>query len=380
MKKYYILKVLVINMLLGVGLFTSCVDEFKVGDAFLEKAPGVSVNVDSIFGRAEYARAYLWEVYGKLYHPYNSNFKYNIGDVPLDGLSDLIQSRLGWGDMRDVWYPGNYNASFASDYVRDRLDYTRIWAPVRNCWNFIENIDRVPDMTVDEKERLKAESKIMISTFYYSLFKQVGGLPIIDHAYSTTEPYNAPRASVEATVDFMVNLLDEAAATPSLPFSIAESDQGQWAGRLTKGSALGFKAKVLLYAASPLFNSDQPYSTQPPQIAVDSLQVWYGGYKAELWQRCLEACEDFFQENQTHGNPFALLQPAENTEAAYMSNYRDAYWNRGNSEKIIEVHTVTYHTEWGDQLPVNVAHQGAMCPPLNLWKCFLWQTENRLLV
>ncbi len=370
MKNFYILKALVINILLGVGLLTSCVDEFKVGDGFLEKAPGVSMNEDSVFGRAEYARAYLWEAYGKLYHPFSSNVRYNIGDNPMDALSDVIQSRLGWGDVKEVWYPGNYNAAYASDWVRDRQDFNRIWAPVRNCWNFIENVDRVPDMTVDEKERLKAESKIMISTFYYSLFRHVGGLPIIDHAYLTTEPYNAPRASVEATVDFMVNLLDEAAATPSLPFSTAESENGQWAGRLTKGSALGFKAKVLLFAASPLFNSNEPYSTQEPQIAVDSLQVWYGGYKAELWERCLAACEDFFQENQNHGNPFALLQPTANTEAGYMANYRNAYWNRGDSEKIIEVHTVTYQTEWGDQLPANVAHQGSFSPTVEFMEMF----------
>lgn len=370
MKNKNILKVLIISMLLGVGLFTSCVDDFKIGDDFLEKAPGVTMNEDSVFSRAEYARAYLWEAYNKMYTPFNGNTRWYLDDTPLDALSDLVQSRLGWGSVKAIWYPGNYSAADASGWVRDRQDFNRIWAPVRNCWNFIEKVDRVPDMPTEEKERLKAEAKIIISSLYYTLFRHVGGLPIIDHAYLPTEPYNAPRASVDATVDFMVKLLDEAAATPSLPFSISESEKGQWAGRLTKGGALGFKAKVLLYAASPLFNSNEPYSTQEPQIAVDSLQVWYGGYKAELWQRCLDACEDFFQENQNHGNPYALLQPTENTEAGYMANYRNAYWNRGNSEKIIEVHSRTYADEWGDQFPINVAHGGALSPTVEFMEVF----------
>jgi hypothetical protein len=370
MKKYNILKFLVINIFFGVGLLTSCVDEFEVGDSFLEKAPGLSVNEDSIFGRAEYARAYLWEAYSDMYHPFNGNIRYSVGDNPLDALSDVIQSRLGWGDVKGVWYPGNYNAAYASDWVRDRQDFTLIWGPIRNCWNFIENVDRVPDMTDNERDRLIAEAKILIATYYYTLFRHVGALPIIDHAYESTEPYNAPRASLEETVDFMVKLLDEAAATPSLPFSLAGSEEGQWAGRLTKGAALGFKAKVLLFAASPLFNSAEPYSTEAPQVAVDSLQVWYGGYKPGLWNRCLEACEDFFQGNENHGNPYALVQPSEETEEGYMEAFRAAYWNRGNSEKIIEVHTLTYFDEWGDQLPINVAHQGASSPTVEFMEMF----------
>ncbi|HHU95885.1 MAG TPA: RagB/SusD family nutrient uptake outer membrane protein [Petrimonas sp.] len=362
---------IIIFALFGAPFIASCVDHFNIGDAFLEKAPGVTVNADTIFSKAEYARAYLWEAYGKLYTPHNSNLEYYImGDCPVDALSDCIHSRLGWGDMKELWYPGNYNASWSSGWDRSRMEFTKIWGPIRNCWNFIENVDRVGDMSEDEKERLKAEAKIIISILYYTLFRHVGGLPIIDHAYLPTEEYNAPRATIEETVDFMVHLLDEAAATPSLPFSIPESEKSQWAGRMTKGAALGFKAKVLLFAASPLFNDASPYSREEPQDAVDSLHVWYGGYKPELWNRCLDACNDFFSQNASNGNPYQLLQPKSNTEEGYMAVYRQAYWTRGNSEKIIEVHTRPYVDEWGDQQPINVMHQGAYCPTVEFMEMF----------
>ena len=46
----------------GVALFSSsCVDQVKFGDGFLEKAPGVAVTQDTIFGKATYARAFLWD-------------------------------------------------------------------------------------------------------------------------------------------------------------------------------------------------------------------------------------------------------------------------------------------------------------------------------
>lgn len=45
----------------GVTTATSCVDEIKFGDSFLEKAPSVAVTQDSIFGKAEYARRFFME-------------------------------------------------------------------------------------------------------------------------------------------------------------------------------------------------------------------------------------------------------------------------------------------------------------------------------
>ena len=60
---------------------------------------------------------------------------------------------------------------------------------------------------------------------------------------------------------------------------------------------MGLKCKILLFAASPLFNDNVPYCTEPPQDAVTNHQVWYGAYKPELWDQCLQACVDFFLQN-----------------------------------------------------------------------------------
>ncbi len=61
-------------------------------------------------------------------------------------------------------------------------------------------------------------------------------------------------------------------------------------------------------------------------------------------------CEEFFRLNQQNGGFYALIQPAGNTEADYGEAFRAAYWYRGNSEKIIEVHS-SYSANsygWGD--------------------------------
>lgn len=63
MKK--ILNGLILILLITLG---SCVDDLKVGDAFLEKAPSVDVDKDVVFNDANYARAFLWNAYTSLYY------------------------------------------------------------------------------------------------------------------------------------------------------------------------------------------------------------------------------------------------------------------------------------------------------------------------
>ena len=110
------------------------------------------------------------------------------------------------------------------------------------------------------------------------------------NSYSGTDAtYEEPRGTVEETVDFMVGLLDEAAS--NLPWTVEEA----WDGRFTKAAAEALKCKILLFAASPLFNSETPCAGSEADAANANHQAWYGDYKAERWQRCLTACEKFFQ-------------------------------------------------------------------------------------
>ena len=37
---------------MATGIFSACVDDINVGNAFLEKSPGVDVNIDTVFSKA----------------------------------------------------------------------------------------------------------------------------------------------------------------------------------------------------------------------------------------------------------------------------------------------------------------------------------------
>lgn len=196
-------------------LFTACVDEFNVGDSFLEKAPGVDVDIDTVFSKAEYTRNLLWGAYGQLYCTYTSGNMMN--GAPIDVLSDSYQCYVSWGGPRQSYYPGtltedaqdtddgNYQGKFS--YLT-KIGYesggrVSIYETVRKCWQLIENIEKVPDMSDDEKSRLRGEAYTIMASRYFDAFRNFGGLCLVKKAYSVGESFTEGRSTAWQTVEFI---------------------------------------------------------------------------------------------------------------------------------------------------------------------------------
>ena len=196
---------------LGMGA-TSCVDEIKFGNSFLEKAPGGSATQDTIFNSVTYTRQFLNTCYSRQYYglPYVNS---SVDDFPdssnpytgkFDALTDCWQLHYSETTIYNSYYSGTHTANYG---VRgDIFGYTRegVWQTVRWCWLLLENVDRVPGMGEDEKVQIKAEAKCLIAARYFDMFRHYGGLPLIYSSFTGTETnYQFPRATVEETVNYM---------------------------------------------------------------------------------------------------------------------------------------------------------------------------------
>ncbi|MDR1370642.1 MAG: RagB/SusD family nutrient uptake outer membrane protein, partial [Dysgonamonadaceae bacterium] len=200
-------KVWSFGLMIGVCSFFSCVDDINFGDKFLEKAPSVDVNIDSIFSKGENAKEFLWHMYGSL----NSPFTYNamIGYNPLEALTDITHSYNDWGQVNYNYYPGTLTEANQEGWEpMDKFPFagtsngsnrTGIWITIRKGWIFLENIDRVPDLNDTEKSRLKGEAYMIMATRYFDAFRNFGGLPLVDHAFLTGELVEGGRATAEET-------------------------------------------------------------------------------------------------------------------------------------------------------------------------------------
>ena len=100
-------------------------------------------------------------------------------------------------------------------------------------------------------QRWKYEVRVLRAYFYSELIVRYGGVPIVTKCYGLTDNYRSrKRNSLEACIGFITDECDEAAE--NLPEVYASGDLG----RVTAGAALALKSRVLLYAASDLWNDD----------------------------------------------------------------------------------------------------------------------------
>lgn len=344
---------------------SSCSD-LKFGNDFLEKAPGADMTLEQIFSSKLYAERELIGAYASLrtcltVHSNNGNYEFQnggnkIGWDNLDTMTDLMQSHCTWGGVIKTYYAGTYNAEAeneGSGKFGFLPDQEGAWTGIRRAWIFINNVDRVPDMTDEEKKVRKGEARMIIALQMHEMLRHFGGVPILDD-YATPEnemTADYSRKTVRQCVDFIVNMCEQAAK--ELPWTVADADNG----RMTAAGALALKARVLQLAARPLFNASTPYlQAQEPTAANKAsvkedpgLMTWLGSYKQENWQAVADACEDFFKKNTENGDAYRMVMPLTNDAEGYRQAFSTCYADRESPEIIIHTgraiptYSNTYH-------------------------------------
>lgn len=346
MKKNY-LYIGSLAVLLTVG--SSC-EDFKFGDNFLEKPLTTDVTIDSVFAHRKYAEQVLTEVYHSLPDFLCMDGKLAWGGV--DAMTDI-------GDVvkmgNNPYYNGQMSAATNLGFMPYRLDdvYVKISGPVTACrmaYIYLENVDRVPDMTEEEKTRRKGEAKALIAYHYMDMLRWFGGMPWIDHAYKPEDEMTFERMTVEEHVNKIVQLCDEAASV--LPWTVEENDYG----RMTAAGVLALKNRTLQFAASPLFNSDKPYLDG---TAAQAHNTWYGNYDPARWQRALDSGLEFLRRNAENGNAYALVQTGDPRK-----DFLAGYYNRYTGETLINSKRFNRITQqwyycivplrWGNSIPSGV--------------------------
>lgn len=339
MKKINKLKSCLIAATIFIMVAMNSCAELSFGDSFLDQAPEqTGVDVDLVFSDYETAMQVLTSAYmGLSYGIPLSETSQFAGDL-VEGLSDLSFCSKGYGGG-NYYYTGQYNASTESYYSKYLFNRSDTWTAVRNAWLFIENVDNIPSSSMkdEDKEQAKAEAMVIIASLYADLFRHFGGVPILRGSVDVADDFIYPRSTVEQTVNFIVNdLIDE--AVPYLPWSVDSSDHG----RMTSAYALGLKFRVLLHAASPIFNSDTPYLAGE---ASEQYLSWYGDYDAQRWNTARNAGYEFLEKLSQNG-VYTLEQTGLTTSAGYQAAFLKAYFTRASSEVLLSVRKNYTNTYW----------------------------------
>jgi len=120
-------------------------------------------------------------------------------------------------------------------------EWSDCYGGIRTCNTFLENVDRVPDMDVTLKARMKAESRFIRASLFFRLTNWYGAVPLFSKNLTASESKVIGRSSHADVLNFVRTELDSAVL--ALPASYTKDD----IGRITSGAATALKARTYLY-------------------------------------------------------------------------------------------------------------------------------------
>ena len=194
--------------------------------------------------------------------------------------------------------------------------YGDVWASVyniiRDCNTFLDNIDNVYNMKNTEKRMWEADVKALKAYLYFELVRRYGPIVLVPEnlpADADIQTLQLPRMHVDTCFNTIVTLLDE--AIEYLPAgNIRESDEFY---TFAEEAAYALKARVLLYAASPLFN-ERP-------IEPGNELIGYASYDPERWNLAAQAAKALIDEFGPNGKKtLALTTDYRNISTEFYSS------------------------------------------------------------
>ena len=348
----------IISLGLLAGLTIGC-EDLKFGTNFLEKPMSDEVSIDTVFSAKRYADQALNQFYKSLPDYMPAGNGYHPEAFILDNFSDLgYTTRLAWnhGSITSASHRNHFPYWLTNGEVMGDPTFG-----IRKAYIYIENVDKVPDMSDEEKKIRKAEAKVVIGYHYMDMIRYYGAMPWIDHAYSAEEVFKFPRLTLEETVAKTVDLLDEAAK--DLPWFTTDAEYGH----MTAAVAKAIKFRLLMFVASPLFNNEVPY--YEGQAATEHLS-WYGDYQENRWRAALEAGKEFLRLNKENGDYYRVENTGNPRE-----DYINGYFTKGNREVVMA------SFRWGVYekgiKPFRMYDQGYSLPRGNHADMFLWYDGSK---
>jgi len=237
---------------------------------------------------------FLYSCYGRIQYR-------NVAPVMLHSIidaagDDYVLPTL-WGDPASYSQWGNVTAYQADLWTNEAQGQKYPWKTLYDgiglCNQFLQLLDELnPPISQETKDLFRAEATFLKAYYHMRALQLFGPIPVIDTFMSQQTPTDQipGRSHFDYCVDYIVGLFDEAAQ------KLPETWDSQYFGRGTSVIAKALKSRLLVYAASPLWNSSStPYanwenkSFETPGYGKKLVSSTYDPQK---WERARRASEE----------------------------------------------------------------------------------------
>ena len=296
-----------LQIFLSIGLLSAC--------NYLEVIPPEQANLDDTMRDANAVRNFLYSCYSGVENTVtfdNPSTDETINSIEMNsGLQKLSYNQLSSSVIDYGHWHNAYNA-------------------IGQCHLFLQQLDKSSPLGVDEamKTQYRAEVNFLIAYYHFRLLVDYGPIPVIDRFMPMTTPVSEipGRSHFDYVVDYICRKCDEAAT--DLP---AYRTTSEW-GRATSSICYALKARLLLYAASDLWNGgfpDKGWKNKTYETPGYGKELVSNSYEPEKWRKALTACDYALKWAEDEGGNKLLLLDNMPSRAA---NLKDPYIP-GNSDK-----------------------------------------------
>lgn len=301
-------------------LLTSCVD-------YLDKESDTELTLPMVFEDKTRIEGWLANVYSHVPDPYWGYARKLGWDILSDDMTaserwrqwdwKVIPMLLGeWTPSTD--WDGNY--------------WARLPQLIREANIFIENVHPLPEQGISATEvtYMKAEMRFMIAYYYYLLSNTYGPVPfkpnyIAPTDFNLADLMEGQRPYYEV-VDWVDKELKEVAKI--LPAKYTEARKY---GRATSIMCLAVRARMLLFAASPLVNGNPDYANHKNK---DGENLFSTTEDKSKWAYAAQACKELIDAAEAAGHKLYTEENEDGTIDPFMS-YQNLFLTRydeGNTE------------------------------------------------
>lgn len=154
------MKRILYTILLAIGTlsFSSCTDYINVDKYFYDQ-----VSLDSAFSKRVYVDGWLSSAYSVMDYigEYREPFRWASDDLYHPDMKDYVE--------------GNYSAdNQLSDKDQNESRLWKYYEGIRKASTFIQNVDRCPELTMDEIADMKGQARFLRAYCYWALIRVYG--------------------------------------------------------------------------------------------------------------------------------------------------------------------------------------------------------------
>lgn len=334
MKKIYILYITILLVTFN----------FSCSDSYLDQVPDDRLTSEQTFASENNVKKYLANVYS---HVPNHMSRYVGYDNAMPWLAGSDEGEYTWGDIKsNNLNIADYNAS--TDFINTL--WSDMYEGIRSASTLMANIDNCQDCSDLIEKQYAAEARVLRALYYYHLLRIYGPVVLLGEDAIPVDADFASlgleRSTMDECVDWIVSELEQGAEELE-----GVSFRGANAGRVSRPFALAIKEKVLLFAASPLFNGNSYYASMTNSEGEELIPSTYDETK---WKLAADAAKAFIDEFVP--TTFSLYKVNDdNGDYDPYASTREAVTEEWNDEIIFARTRGTYTTYYYDGTPY---HQG----------------------